>query len=72
MDYVPQHGDKTNLADRDQISGVRTLDGEDQGKYILSLGAQLLAREERIQIVFFIGYGNRLRMQQLQQADWIA
>jgi len=42
MDYVPQHGDKANLADRDNISGVRILDGEDQG------------------------YGNRLRMQQLQ------
>jgi len=48
MDYVPQHGDKANLADRDNVSGARIFDGEDQG------------------------YGNRLRMQQLQQADWIA
>lgn len=48
MDYVPQHGDKGNLADRDNISGARVFDGEDQG------------------------YGNRLRMQQLQQADWVA
>jgi len=48
MDYVPQHGNAANLADRDNISGARVFDGEDQG------------------------YGNRLRMQQLQQADWIA
>ena len=47
MDYVPSHGDKTVLADRDQISGARVFDGEDQGA------------------------GNRYRMQQLQQEDWI-
>jgi len=31
MDYVPAHGDKSNLQDRDEISGCRVLDGEDQG-----------------------------------------
>lgn len=32
MDYVPSHGNSTNLADRDEISGLRAFDGEDQGK----------------------------------------
>ena len=32
MDYVPAHGDTGRLDDRDEISGVRVLDGEDQGK----------------------------------------
>ena len=32
MDYVPAHGDTTRKDDRDEISGVRVLDGEDQGK----------------------------------------
>jgi hypothetical protein len=32
MDYVPSHGDKTRLADRENISGARYFDGEDQGK----------------------------------------
>lgn len=31
MDYVPSHGDRSNLADRDHVSGARTFDGEDQG-----------------------------------------
>ena len=34
MDYVPAHGDTTRKDDRDEISGVRVLDGEDQGKCI--------------------------------------
>ena len=33
MDYVPAHGDTTKLDDRDEISGARVFDGEDQGKY---------------------------------------
>jgi hypothetical protein len=33
MDYVPAHGDKNNLADREFVSGARVFDGEDQGKY---------------------------------------
>ncbi len=32
MDYVPAHGDKNNLADREYVSGLRVFDGEDQGK----------------------------------------
>lgn len=48
MDYVPSHGNTAVLADRDNTSGLRAFDGEDQGQ------------------------GNRVRMQQLQQADWIA
>ena len=32
MDYVPAHGDRTNLADREYVSGLRVFDGEDQGK----------------------------------------
>ena len=36
MDYVPAHGDTTKLDDRDEISGARTFDGEDQGKLIIS------------------------------------
>ena len=33
MDYVPAHGDKNNLADREFVSGARVFDGEDQGKH---------------------------------------
>jgi len=33
MDYVPVHGDKTNLADREFVSGARVFDGEDQGNF---------------------------------------
>ena len=36
MDYVPAHGNTANLDDRDEISGARVFDGEDQGKYILA------------------------------------
>ena len=32
MDYVPAHGDTMRKDDRDEISGARVLDGEDQGK----------------------------------------
>jgi len=32
MDYVPAHGNTNMLDDRIDISGVRVLDGEDQGK----------------------------------------
>jgi len=32
MDYVPAHGDRTNLADREFVSSLRVFDGEDQGK----------------------------------------
>jgi len=46
-DYVPSHGNTMHLDDRDDTSGARVLDGEDQGA------------------------GNRYRMQQLQQKDWI-
>ena len=31
MDYVPAHGDRSNLADREFVSGARVFDGEDQG-----------------------------------------
>jgi hypothetical protein len=31
MDYVPSHGNKNDLADRQNISGARVFDGEDQG-----------------------------------------
>ena len=42
MDYVPSHGDKTNLSDRENISGARVFDGEDQGKKVVG---DLLIRE---------------------------
>ena len=73
MDYVPAHGDKNNLADREFVSGARVFDGEDQGKYP-SLSR---ARSKLIKICLHemltpgLGYGNRFRMQQLQQEDWI-
>jgi len=41
MDYVPAHGNTNRLADRDDISGVRVLDGEDQGKQDRSLSLSL-------------------------------
>jgi hypothetical protein len=29
MDYVPHHGDRNNLADREFVSGATVFDGED-------------------------------------------
>ena len=37
MDYVPAHKNTQNLADRDNISGARVFDGEDQGKYAVTI-----------------------------------
>ena len=67
MDYVPAHGNTNNLQDREDVSGVRVLDGEDQGKLILNTLYSVLTEN----LIFPVGYGNRLRMQQLQQKDWI-
>ena len=36
MDYVPAHGDTGRLDDREDISGARVFDGEDQGKLTIS------------------------------------
>ena len=33
MDYVPAHGNTNMLEDRDETSGARVFDGEDQGKF---------------------------------------
>ena len=38
MDYVPSHGNTANLADRDNTSGARAFDGEDQGKVFCLTG----------------------------------
>ncbi len=32
MDYVPAHGNTAKRDDREDISGARAFDGEDQGK----------------------------------------
>ena len=32
MDYVPAHGNTAMLDDREDTSGARVFDGEDQGK----------------------------------------
>ena len=32
MDYVPSHGNTMKLDDREDVSGARVFDGEDQGK----------------------------------------
>ena len=70
MDYVPAHGNTAMLEDREDVSGARVLDGEDQGKQIKQL--QLLSLTINILFSRFrTGYGNRYRMQQLQQKDWI-
>ena len=79
MDYVPAHGDATRKDDRDEISGARVFDGEDQGKFIIdnnwSHEFQVISSMETSVLPLFwllsIGYGTRLRMQQLQQRDWI-
>ena len=34
MDYVPAHGNTAMLEDREDVSGARVLDGEDQGKQL--------------------------------------
>lgn len=36
MDYVPAHGNTMKLEDRDDTSGARVFDGEDQGKLSFS------------------------------------
>ena len=33
MDYVPAHGNTNMLEDREDTSGARVFDGEDQGKW---------------------------------------
>ena len=33
MDYVPTHGNTNYLDDREDVSGARVFDGEDQGNY---------------------------------------
>ena len=33
MDYVPSHGNTGALDDRQDVSGARAFDGEDQGKF---------------------------------------
>ena len=101
MDYVPAHGDTAKRDDREDISGARCFDGEDQGKSKIyqrpnsnlnylseshsTIRSLTLLLEEfssfcdryKIQSDFdltfqiSIGYGNRLRMQQLQQTDFI-
>ena len=43
-DYVPSHGDTANLADRDEVSGARVFDGEDQGKNCLRVSWQHLIK----------------------------
>ena len=37
MDYVPAHGNTNMLDDREDTSGARVFDGEDQGKYSVDL-----------------------------------
>ena len=63
------------MADRDNISGARAFDGEDQGKYTAPLAPISTTTVLPCKIMFLtsfsIGYGNRYRMQQLQQEDWI-
>lgn len=56
MDYVPSHGDRSNLADRDHVSGARTFDGEDQGmnlKPTLNFCYDLVALNVLSKSVFF-------------------
>ena len=36
MDYVPAHGNTNMLEDRDDTSGARVFDGEDQGKFMFT------------------------------------
>ena len=93
MDYVPAHGNTNMLDDREDTSGARVFDGEDQGKYRVDLDywssqeqwcpyesdyTVLLYtfRRSSSQVIltlalFSLGAGNRYRMQQLQQKDWI-
>ena len=42
MDYVPSHGDAGRLADRDDTSGARVFDGEDQGTFLFYFLIMLL------------------------------
>ena len=45
MDYVPSHGDAGRLADRDDTSGARVFDGEDQGTLLFYFPTKLMRSE---------------------------
>ena len=42
-DYVPAHGNTAMLDDRDETSGARVFDGEDQGKVAVPLSTLVTA-----------------------------
>ena len=65
MDYVPAHGDTARKDDREDLGGARAFDGEDQGIWLPDMTPISLT----LPLTHFLsslGYGNRLRMQQLQ------
>jgi hypothetical protein len=73
MDHVSANKSLT-ATERENISGCRVFDGEDQGKNLPLIFTKLtkiniISLNKRL-IISNLGAGNRYRMQQLQQQDW--
>lgn len=70
MDHVSANKSLT-VTERENISGARVFDGEDQGKYSVNGRGFALYMDTLLTCFCFnLGAGNRYRMQQLQQQDW--
>lgn len=78
MDHVSATKTLT-VQERENISGARVFDGEDQGKYQHNLIRSIhdhnwrnsnSIKNQFSSLSFLTGAGNRYKMQQLQQRDW--
>ena len=69
MDHVSATNGLTKT-ERENISGARVFDGEDQGKNKFRNIINLILLNFWLKWNMYIGAGNRYRMQQLQQKDW--
>ena len=66
MDHVSANK-MLSTTERENISGARVFDGEDQGKFNRDAFPYDNILRQLLTIFEYIGAGNRYRMQQLQQ-----
>ena len=66
MDHVSANK-MLSTTERENISGARVFDGEDQGKFNRDAFPNDNILKQLLTIFEYIGAGNRYRMQQLQQ-----
>ena len=66
MDHVSANK-MLSTTERENISGARVFDGEDQGKFNRDAIPYVNILKQLLTIFEYIGAGNRYRMQQLQQ-----